>query len=304
MRRPYGTGNTVSLSSRKSVRIALAAGLAVLMSPALVQPVASAVDPAAVDPSAVDPAATDPSATAIGASSVQAKKPGLLKPNLVVLKANDLYIQRTSRGRYLRFESGLGNIGPGPIEVRPNTNRPCPSGRHHATQIIYRDMDGSKHFRRDVDNRVGRRSAGCMIFHPAHNHWHFQAASRYTLFQPGAERERNLVKVARKKMSFCLRDSERVPARYGTFHQPQFYGACSRYSPQGISVGWVDIYQSFLAGQALKLPSNARNGLYCLGIKVDPKNQLVESNDRDNTSMRAFRLQGDKITFRPAKRCT
>jgi hypothetical protein len=286
----------VSQSSRKSVRIGLAAGLAVLMAPALVPPGASAIDPAAIDPAAVGPHAVAP-----GTSAARAPKARLLKPNLVVLKANDLYIQRTSSGRYLRFESGLGNIGRGPIEVRPNTNRPCPSGRHHATQIIYRDVDGSKHFRRDVDTRIGRRSAGCMIFHPAHNHWHFEAASRYTLFQPG--RERDLVKVARRKMSFCLRDSERVPARYGTFHQPEFYGACSKYSPQGISVGWVDIYQSFLAGQALKLPRNTRNGLYCLMIRVDPKDQLLEGNDRDNTSMRAFRLQGDRIAVRPARRC-
>ncbi len=279
---------------KKSVRVFSAAGLAVLLGQTLVLTGASAVDPRAVHPGVVDPATI----------SVQAaqQRPKLLKPNLVVLKAADLYIQRTGSGRYLRFESALGNVGRGPIEVRPNTNRPCPSGRHHATQIIYRDVDGSNRFRRAVDTRIGRRSAGCMIFHPAHNHWHFQAASRYTLFQPGEER--NLVRVARRKMSFCLRDSRRVPAKYGTFRQPEFYGACSKYSPQGISVGWVDVYQSFLAGQALKLPPNARNGLYCLRIKVDPKNELLESNDRDNTSMRAFRLTGDRIAFRPVQRCT
>lgn len=228
----------------------------------------------------------------------------LLKPNLVAMKAADLSIQHAGGERYLRFESGLGNIGRGPIEVRPNTNQPCPTGHHHATQIIYRDVDGSRWYRRAEDDRVGRRSAGCMIFHPQHNHWHFQAASRYTLFQPGEKhRQRHLVRVARRKMSFCLRDSRPVPASYGTFHQPEHYGACSKYSPQGISTGWVDVYQSFLAGQALKLPRDARDGLYCLRIRVDPKNQLVESNDRDNTSMRAFTMTGDQITFRRARRC-
>jgi hypothetical protein len=237
-----------------------------------------------------------------GASAVSpaAPRPALLKPNLIVLPAADLYIQRTSSARYLRFESGLGNIGRGPIEVRPNTNRPCPDGHHHATQVIYRD--GSRFFRRAVDTQVARRSAGCMIYHPAHNHWHFQAASRYTLFQPGEER--TLVQVARRKMSFCLRDSRRVPQSYGTYHQPEFYGACSKHSPQGISVGWVDVYQSFLAGQALRLPQAAGNGLYCLQIKVDPRNQLLESDDGDNTSMRAFTLRGDRIAFQPASRCT
>jgi Lysyl oxidase len=284
----------VSHRWQRSVRIIAAAGLAVLLGQSLVPRGASAVDPAVVHPGALDP-------TAVAAHQTQGK-PALLKPNLVVLKAADLSVQRTGNGRYLRFESALGNIGRGPIEVRPNTNQPCPTGHHHATQIIYRDVDGSRFYRRSVDTQIARRSAGCMVYHPAHNHWHFQAASRYTLFQPGDER--NLVRVARRKMSFCLRDSERIPRQYGSYHQREFYGACSKYSPQGISIGWVDVYQSFLAGQALRLPRSARDGLYCLRIKVDPKNQLVESDDRDNTSMRAFSLHGDAITFRRVGRCT
>lgn len=240
---------------------------------------------------------------AMGTAAVQegAARGKLLKPNLVVLKARDLYIQRTGSGRYLRFAASLANIGRGPIEVRPNTNQPCARGHHHATQIIYRDGDGSGFYRHKKDTQVSRRSAGCMVFHPAHDHWHFKAASRYTLFQPGEQRR--VVRVAHRKMSFCLRDSNRVPASYGTFHQPQFYGACSKFSPQGISVGWLDTYQSFLPGQSLRLPASARNGLYCLMIKVDPLNQLLESDDEDNSAVRAFTLKGDRIAFQSSARC-
>ena len=229
-----------------------------------------------------------------------AAKPPPLKPNLVVLKANDVHIDRGRRARWLRFESALGNIGRGPVEVRPNRNRPCPAGRQHATQVMYRDVDGSGAFRRRIDTSVQRRSAGCMVFHPAHDHWHFEAAAKYRLFQPAVGN----VEVARRKMSFCLRDSRRLPARYGRYHQPQFYGACSRRSPQGISTGWVDVYQSFLASQSLRLPARARNGLYCLKIRVDPRNLLVESDDTDNTSVRAFSLRGDRVTYRRTNRCT
>ena len=274
----------MSNSWKKSAQVVAAASLAVLMGQTLGPNAASAVDPSAV---------------VVQAVKAKAK---LLKPNLMVLKASDLYIQRTGSGRYLRFESALGNIGRGPIEVRPNRARRCPRGQHHATQVIYRDVDGSRRFRRSVDTKVGRRSAGCMIFHPAHDHWHFEAASRYKLYEPG--RRRDIVRVAQRKMSFCLRDSERAPQRYGSFRQPEYYGACAKHSPQGISPGWVDVYQSFLAGQALKLPRKARNGLYCLAIKVDPQNQLVESNNKDNTSVRAFRLEGDRILFRKVRRCT
>lgn len=223
-----------------------------------------------------------------------------LKPNLVALPAADISVQRSGTERKIRFESGLGNVGPGPIEVRPNRAKPCPAGKHHATQIMYRDMDGSGRYRRDTDTGLSRRSAGCMVFHRHHDHWHFEAASRYTLFQPS---ESKPVNVARRKMSFCLRDSRRLPTSYGTFKYPQHYGACSRYSPQGISVGWVDIYQSFLAGQAIRLPRRAEDGLYCLRTKVDPKNSLVESDDGDNVSVRAFRLEGDRIRYRDSRRC-
>lgn len=223
-----------------------------------------------------------------------------LLPNLVVLRAADLSIQHTSAGRRLRFESALGNTGRGPVEVRPNNARPCPRGKHHATQIMYRDVDGNRRYRRSLDTQVARRSAGCMVFHRSHDHWHFEAASRYTLYKASDD---EVVKVARRKMSFCLRDSRRLPEAYGTWSYPQTYGACSKYSPQGISIGWVDVYQSFLAGQAIGLPDNATDGLYCLRIKVDPRDMLHESNDDDNTSVRAFRLDGDRIRIRDSRRC-
>lgn len=270
-------------SRRRPFRNFAAACLVIVIGQALVPPGAVAVAPQSL------------------AAQSQLSESTVLMPNLVVLKAADLYVQHTSQGRYLRFESGLGNIGRGPLEVRPNSNQTCPAGQQHATQIMYRDDDSSRFFRRDIDIEFARRSAGCMVFHVAHDHWHFQAASRYRLFEPGEDT--NLALVGRRKMSFCLRDSRRLPAQFGSFNRPAYYGGCSRNSAQGISTGWADVYQSFLAGQAVRLPASAGNGLYCLETKVDPRNLLVESNDDDNTSMRAFRLKGDSITFDTARLC-
>lgn len=284
----------MSCSWRKSARNFAAAFLVILVGQSLVPPGAVAVPGKAV-------ATLGSTVQGLAAKSGEAGS-NLLEPNLIVLKAAGLYIQRTSQGRSLRFESALGNIGRGPVEVRPNNNQPCPEGQRHATQIIYRDVDDSRFYRRNIDTEFARRSAGCMVFHPAHDHWHFKAASRYTLFEPGEQR--NLVRVVQRKMSFCLRDSRRLPSRFGTFNRPQFYGGCSRTSPQGISIGWSDVYQSFLAGQAVRLPASADNGLYCLQIKVDPRNLLVESDDGDNTSMRAFRLKQDNVTVEPSRLCT
>jgi hypothetical protein len=245
-----------------------------------------------------------PGVTAVGGATTlvgtAAPRAAPLRPNLIVLRANDLHVVRDRTGRMLRFESALGNIGDGPIEIRPDRARECPEGRHHASQVMYRDGDGDGRYARDRDTRVARRAAGCMVFHPQHDHWHFEAAARYTLFR--ADRPRNL-QVARRKMSFCLRDSDRVPAHYDVTEHAERYGACSRRSPQGISIGWVDVYQSFLAGQAIRLSRRMRDGLYCLHLRVDPEDLLVETDDGDNTSMRAFVLRGSQVAYRDSRRC-
>lgn len=258
-----------------------------------------ALGQAAGSPAVLVPAGSAP-ATVAAPVAASPDRPAPLEPNLVVLPARDVHVRWSGGQRRLRFESGLGNIGEGPIEVRPDRVRECPEGQQHATQVMFRDLDGNGRFQRHVDTRTARRSAGCMVFHPYHDHWHFEAASRYTLFR--ADRpERS--KVATRKMSFCLRDSRPLPERYDTRRHPEYYGACSRYSPQGISVGWVDVYQSFLAGQAITLPHRMGDGLYCLQIMVDPRNALVETHEDDNTSIRAFSLRGDTVTYRERRRC-
>jgi hypothetical protein len=233
--------------------------------------------------------AVDPASTGAGAKGEP------LKPNLRAIRARDLYISRTGGKRKLRFEAGIANVGDGPVEVRPNQARDCPEGKHHATQVMYRDANGNGRYNPKFETDVARRSAGCMVFHQYHDHWHFEAASRYTLYR--ADRPK-LSKVAQRKMSFCLRDSRRVPTAMGTFNYAERYGACSRHSPQGISIGWVDVYQSYLAGQAIALPPRMGDGLYCLQITVDPQNQLVETNDGDNSSLRAFYMRGDRVNMR------
>jgi hypothetical protein len=262
----------------------LAGALALALALPLTQVVAS------TEASALDPATS----RAAGPSGEP------LKPNLRAIRARDLYISRIGGKRKLRFEAGIANIGDGPVEVRPNQNRDCPEGKHHATQVMYRDTTGNGRYNPRVETDVARRSAGCMVFHQYHDHWHFEAASRYTLYQA---RRPNVSKIAQRKMSFCLRDSRRVPKSLGTYNYAERYDACSRRSPQGISIGWVDVYPSYLAGQGIALPPRMGDGLYCLRITVDPRNQLVETNDRDNSSMRAFFMRGDRIHVKESSKC-
>jgi hypothetical protein len=225
-----------------------------------------------------------------------------LFPDLVPLRAGDLSVQTVGTVRKLRFASSLANIGLGPLEVRPNRNLPCPRGQHNSTQIVFGDANGNGRYNRWTDTGFTRHRAGCMVYHPYHDHWHFKASARYTLLDPRAAEEPVVVS-ARRKVSFCLRDTNRVPEWYGTWNYPEAYGACSRRSPQGISVGWMDVYQSYLAGQSLQLPKRLEDGVYCLRTVVDPLDQLAEADNENNTSIKALAIKGVRVLPRDQRFC-
>jgi hypothetical protein len=287
---------------------AYAAGSAVVVAGLVIAtPAFGARTPAGVSTSAVTPT-PEPTVTPTPEPTVTptptptpVPPSDLLAPDVIALPAGDLGIQVRSDGRRLRFASSLGNIGTGPLEVRPNRNQPCPEGQHNSTQVIFRDSNADGIYNPRRDTSLARHRAGCMIFHPFHDHWHFKASARYTLLK--AKQPERVVVSARRKVSFCLRDTGRVPARYGTWTYPETYGACSKYSPQGISVGWMDVYQSFLAGQSLQLPKSLKNGLYCLETVVDPLDQLFESDNTNNSSVRALHIKGNRVTGRDRKLC-
>ncbi len=226
--------------------------------------------------------------------------PPLLLPNMRTVQPTDLHIELNNGYRWLRFTAALANVGRGPIEVRPNNAGSCPKGTQHATQIIYRDVDGSRRYVRGTDTTIARRSAGCMVFHPAHHHWHFDNSARYTVWDP----RKNEPVVSHPKTSFCLRDIRRVPAGW---HAPKryakYYGACDRGTPQGISIGWADYYESYLPGQGMRLPRRLANGVYCLRVTVDPKDQLRETDDTDNRSVKSFTLRRNSISSGPPRPC-
>jgi Lysyl oxidase len=226
-----------------------------------------------------------------------------LLPDLVAVPATELSIRLFKKTgiRRLRFTSSLGNVGAGPIEVRPNQSQPCPVGQHNSTQVIYRDANLNRIYEPLIDIGVSRHRAGCMIYHPLHHHWHFKASAQYVLYDPSAGLP--AVVSARRKVSFCLRDTARLPLRYGFFTYPEAYGQCTRRSPQGISGGWMDIYQSFLAGQSVVLPPGLPDGLYCLTTVVDPNDQLLEVSNTNNGAVRALAIHGTKVRARPATRC-
>lgn len=65
----------------------------------------------------------------------------------------------------------------------------------------------------------------------------------------------------------------------------------------------MDVYQSFLPGQSLTLPRATADGLYCLRTTVDPRDQLLERHDDDNSSVRGLRISGTSVPVASNQRC-
>jgi hypothetical protein len=216
--------------------------------------------------------------------------PPLLLPNMRSLSASDLQIEVVGNTPRLRFAASLANVGPGPLLLLPRGRGRCGSGQHEAVQVLHRDANRDGKFQRSRDRAASQRLTGCMLRHPGHKHWHFDAMAAYSLRRAGSSR----VLVARNKVSFCLRDNLKAPGQRVVVPRRHF-GRCSRNSQQGISPGWVDLYKADLSGQWLRLPGNVGSDVLCLDLAADPLGRLVETNEIDNATSVAFRVDGTRV---------
>ena len=74
-----------------------------------------------------------------------------------------------------------------------------------AFQRVYQDSDGNGVFRRGVDTSFSEVQTGCIAYHPAHNHLHFQDFANYVL----ARVADGAVVASSYKVTFCIIDSRR-----------------------------------------------------------------------------------------------
>jgi hypothetical protein len=222
--------------------------------------------------------------------------PEALLPNMVALPAEELLIEGSGRRRALRFAAILANTGTGPLQVSPIPALACPAAQRYVEQRVFLD-DGSARYERRRDRSVVKLPGGCMLFHPTHEHWHFDSTAGYALTDVTGD----LTVVERNKISFCLRDSE--PLRAATERTRRAYGECERDKRQGISVGWADRYDASLDGQRLPLPRRFVDGQYCLRIEVDPYDLFTESDETDNDSAVVVDISGRQIQAVPDQTC-
>lgn len=232
-----------------------------------------------------------------------------LLPDLVTLQPKDLSLEINGTQKLLRFDNEVGNYHTGVLELFPQKipksgdNDDCngngiASDDRKAYQRIYQDKNGDGVFKRGVDKNSTSFEVGCMAYHPAHDHFHINDFASYEL----KDLSGNVIVPPSTKVTFCIIDIHRTwPNLPGSPNGPH-YNMCNRNSTQGLSIGWSDEYSSFLAGQDIDITGVA-DGDYCLVSTADPDDQLMESDNNNNSSAIKINLNGTTVTSYPNTPC-
>ena len=204
-----------------------------------------------------------------------------LKPNLQAFPAGNLAIvQDMSGAPQLMFSATTWNNGDGPLVLVAGETDPAT-----LKQKVYQRVFLS-------DGTFYDRVAGDFVWHPSHNHFHFEDYAVYTLQPfnaPGASARTSA------KTSFCVMDNTAVDTTLPRAPNKPVYVICGN-AMQGMSVGWGDTYTNQLPGQSIDL-TGLPDGDYKLIIEADPKKRLLEINESDNSSCVLLRIGVNSLSL-------
>jgi hypothetical protein len=222
----------------------------------------------------------------------------------------------------LRFSSGVGNAGAGPLILTSAnsgtapagsgiTNWINPDGTQNVLQALY-SFDGTRY------SFNSYRPAGRMVWHNGHGHFHLEGYASYRLLtnvagQPGPVAKRTAYDNADAvgdKVGFCLvninssftlpggassstlpgwRSDEGTGSANGvnTNSNGQPSTGCGFW--QGIHVGHADVYDSIYDGQWIDV-TGVPAGNYFLEVTMDANNIIQETNEANNVVRVPFTL--------------
>ncbi|MBI4346385.1 MAG: T9SS type A sorting domain-containing protein [Elusimicrobia bacterium] len=235
-------------------------------------------------------------AAVLGLAATGARAAEPLLPDLISWAKEGRYmydarIERNGSGRkLLKFSAAAANAGRGPFELRGVVR---PDGTTTAFQRVYYD-DGSF-----TDHDVGT-----FVFsgHAGHNHFHYAEFASYHVREVrGGDTVGRILRTS-PKIGFAMWDVTSYDLRLPNAPAGPVYNRPDGMdrAPQGISVGWADIYDWNLDEQWVDI-TGLPDGDYWLDNTLDPGRRLRESSHGNNTTLLKFRLRGDTVAFSPAE---
>lgn len=229
----------------------------------------------------------------------------------------------------LELSVGTPNIGHGPLRVLPTDNYVCGTDTINSPGGLDACPDGSlphQIIQQRIYHKNGStmtywdRDAGTMTYHPTHGHFHTDNWGIYTLRKPvDGVTDPLLWPIIGygTKMGFCLMDLANcaTPSNYGYCREDdstvitndiENYGLggggynCN-INNQGISVGYLDIYDYYLDGMYIDIPPGTCNGDYMIVVQIDPNLNYIEESDNNNVISIPYTLteQPEDVDFMP-----
>jgi hypothetical protein len=204
---------------------------------------------------------------------------GLLFPDLYTQRPTDLFFDVAEFDgewrQVLRFTNRILNGGLGTLEVRGTAD----GGQ--VDQRLLRD-----------DGTYLERVAGNVIHHSSHNHWHFDSVMAFEVWERAtyerwlaSGRKLGEARWRHAKLSSCLLDSEFALELPLTPGAPVYEEQCLPQL-QGVSSGWVDVYDWTLPDQWVVLDNALLpDGEYVLRSVADPDNRIWESPGGEDPSV-------------------
>ena len=210
----------------------------------------------------------------------------VLLPDLRTKLPSGLYIQTLENGdRLLRLANTIWNAGEGPLELEGFIN--AKSQKTLVKQHIY-----------TADGGVLEHLVGEFVWHPTHNHWHFDDFTIYELWALDENGEMDRVVASSDKLSYCIIDTQIVDNKNPFYVPRRSYLDCGQRL-QGLSAGWGDRYKASLDGQSLELNGLA-DGIYALVSTANPTGILLESDTDNNSATAYIEIHGNQVYRVPA----
>lgn len=196
--------------------------------------------------------------------------------------------------RCLRFSLGPSNVGTGPMQlVFPGNQGLVTPGK--ATQLITWS-----------DGRVTERPAGEFLYHKTHAHYHHSGFGTLELLKV-TDPKRGTMTLAGTgpKQGFCTGDIK--IAEWEVFGGVQnssdsecISSAFLVYDPtagtkMGLSAGWADLYSWEQDGNYVEFPLSNGDGRYVVRSTADALNNVLESDEKDNTGYAYIEVKGTAI---------
>ena len=171
-------------------------------------------------------------------------------PDLAMRQLSDFQIQMVNGRRMLRFTAMMVNVGDGHFEVRGS--RSSTSQPMQVRQVIFETSSRTSPISRQILTGAEGKWSG-----DGHNHWHVQEMMRYDMWGSSGNQRG-------AKVGFCFLDSDPYNLGLPGAGQSSYYrGSWCQTTPSalnnrmGISIGWGDEYEWYLAWQWIDITGAA-----------------------------------------------